>query len=107
MTSTEYRELVEFLGRQFTAMDRRFTEVDGRVAELRRDILGHFDEIYRRFERLEQEYQAIAQALRRIEMRLSDETTRRERLERDVVELKGRVAALLVRIEEIERRLAP
>ena len=30
-------------------MDRQFTE-------LRHDMLGHFDEVYRRFERLEQEY---------------------------------------------------
>ena len=73
MTSAEYQELVEFLGRQFAEIDRRFTEVDRRftevgrrfdemggeiaevkdhVAELRREMLGHFDEIYRRFERL-------------------------------------------------------
>jgi hypothetical protein len=32
-------------------------------------MLGHFNEVYRRFERLEQEYQAITQALRRIEGR--------------------------------------
>ena len=76
MTSSEYQQLVEFLGRQFTEMDRRFTEVDRRftevghrftemdrrftevdgvLTELRQDVLGHFDEIYRRFERLEQE----------------------------------------------------
>src|SRR5437660_5876037 len=35
-------------------MDRRFTQM---VAELQHEMLGPFDEIYRRFERLEQEYQ--------------------------------------------------
>lgn len=63
MTSTEYQQLIEFLGRQFGEVDRRFTELDGRltgqITELRREMLGHFDEIYRRFERLEEEYQAI------------------------------------------------
>ncbi len=55
MTSEEYQQLVEFLGRQFTEVDRRFDEADRRFTELRDDMLGHFDEIYRRFERLEQE----------------------------------------------------
>ena len=73
MTSTEYQQLVEFLGRQFTGIDRRFGEVnhqfseinrrfdgvDLRFTELRQDMLGHFDATYQRFERLEQEYHAI------------------------------------------------
>ena len=119
MTSAEYQQLVEFLGRQFTEVDRRFDEVghrftevdrrfdevDRRFTELRDDVLGHFDEIYRRFERLEQEYQAIIQALRRIEVRLADERGRREILERDLADLKQQVATLQSRIEEIELRL--
>ena len=51
MTSTEYQQLAEFLGRQFTEIDRRFDEMGGQLAELRRDMLGHFDEIYRRLDR--------------------------------------------------------
>src|SRR3990167_396994 len=112
MTSADYEQLVEFLGRQFTEidhrfgeMDRRFSEVDLRFTELRHDILGHFDEIYRRFERLEQESHAITQALRRIEAGLADERGRREILERDLAALKQHVAALQSRIEEIEQRL--
>ena len=126
MTSAEYQQLVEFLGRHFTEVDRHFTEVDRRFTEvghrftevdrrfdevdrrfteLRDDVRGHFDEIYRRFERLEREYQAIIQALRRIEVRLADERGRREILERDLAELKEQVATLQSRIEEIEQRL--
>lgn len=112
MTSTEYQQLVEFLGRQFGEVDRRFSQIDHRFAalELRMDerfaeVLGHFDEVYRRLERLEQEYQAITQALRRIETILVDERGRREMLERDLVDLKRNVAALQVRIEELEARL--
>ena len=70
MTPTEYQQLVEFLGPRFTEIDRRFAEMDGRftetngrIAELRREMLEHFDEIYRWLERLEQEYHAITQAL--------------------------------------------
>ena len=59
MTSAEYQQLVEFLGRQFTEIDRRFDVIDRSVTELRQDMLGHFDAIYHRFERLEQEYHAI------------------------------------------------
>jgi chromosome segregation ATPase len=126
MTPTESQELVEFLGRRFAEVDRRFTEtndrisnlhshvatmdervagLDGRLTELRHEILGHFDEIYRRLERLEQEYHTILQALRRIEAGLADERGRRETLERDLAVLKQHVAALQSRIEEIEQRL--
>jgi chromosome segregation ATPase len=94
---------------RFAAMDGRFTEMDGRftglLTELRHEILGHFDEIYRRLDRLEQEYQAITQALRRIEAGLADERRRREILERDLAELKRHVAVLQSRIEGIEQRL--
>lgn len=106
MSPTEYEQLVEFLGRQFTQIDQRFEHVDGQIAALRRELLGHFDEIYRRLERLEQEYQAIAQALRRIEAGLAGESGQREMLARDLAELKQQVTAIQSRIEEIEARLA-
>ena len=116
MSSAEYGQLVEFLGRQFADVGRQFADVDRRlagmdlrftqmIAELRQEMLGHFDAIYRRFERLENEYQAIVQALRRIEARLADETGRREILERDLAELKQRVGELQSRIDDIEQRL--
>jgi len=105
MTSAEYQGLIEFLGRQFAEIDRRFDTMDGQFGELRREMLGHFDEIYRRFEGLEQEYHAIAQGLRRIEAGLADESGRREILQHDLAELKQQVAALQTRIEDIEQRL--
>ena len=106
MSPSEYEQLVEFLGRQFTAIDQRFDQVDGQIVELRREMLGHFDEIYRRLERLEQEYHAITQGLRRIEARLADESGSREILARDLAELKQHMATLQSRIEDIEARLA-
>jgi len=112
VASAEYAQLVEFLGRQFTGIDHRFTAIDRRFdtmerqfAELRHELLGHFDELYRRLERLEQDYHAITQALRRIEAGLAGERGRREILERDLAELKQQVAALQSRVEEIEQRL--
>ncbi len=99
MSPSEYQELIAFLGERFEAIDRRF---DG----LRAEILGHFDELYRRLERLEQEYVAITQALRRIEAVLADEFGRRERLERDLATLRENVAVLKARIEAIEKRLS-
>jgi chromosome segregation ATPase len=112
MSPTEYEQLVEFLGRQFTDVARQFDGVhqrmdglDRQITELRQEMLGHFDEIYRRLDRLEQEYHAITQALRRIEARLADEGVRREILERDLAALKQDVAALLSRIEDLEQRL--
>ena len=119
MSSPEYAELARFLGqrfetidqrfevidRRFDAMDRRFDALESKVDAFRAEVLGHFDEIYRRLERLEQEYQAITQALRRIEGRLVDERTRREMLERDLATLRENIAVLSARIADIEQRL--
>ena len=119
MTSSEYSELVDFLGRQFTAIDGQFASVYGRfdaidrrfdaleehIDEKFREVFGRLDAIYRRLESLEQEYQAIVQALRRIEGLLADEVVRRELLERGLEELKRHVTILQTRIEELEHRL--
>jgi chromosome segregation ATPase len=119
MSPSEYEQLVLFLGerfeiidrrfdtidQRFDSIDRRFEAVDRRFDELRAELFGHFDEIYRRLERLEQEYHAITQALRRIEVLLVDERVRREILERDLATLRDNVAVLNARIEDIERRL--
>lgn len=119
MSAPEYQQLIAFLGerfetvdrrfdtidRRFDAFDRRFEAFDRRIDELRGEILGHFDELYRRLERLEHEYQAITQTLRRIEALLADERARREVLERDLATLRANVAVLNARIEDIERRL--
>src|SRR2546422_10322145 len=95
----------EIVGQRFETMDRHFDTIDRRFDELRAELLGHFDEIYRRLERLEQEYHAITQALRRIEALLADERVRRDILERDLATLRENVAVLNARIEDIERRL--
>ena len=90
---------------QLGELGRRIDAVDARITELRGEMLGHFDEIYRRLERLDQEYLAITQALRRIEARLTDEHERREIIERDLADLKQHVAALQARIVALEQRL--
>jgi chromosome segregation ATPase len=105
MTGSEYQRLVEFLGRQFTAIDQRFDSLQQHIDDRFREVFGHLDAIYRRLEALELEYQAIVQSLRRIEGLLADEMGRREALERGVDELKRNVAFLQARIEELERRL--
>jgi hypothetical protein len=62
MSAPEYQRLIAFLGerfetidrrfdtidRRFDAFDRRFEAFDRRIDELRGEILGHFDELYRR-----------------------------------------------------------
>jgi len=70
MSPSEYQQLVEFLGQQFTAIDQRFVAIDQRFVAMdrrlealeaaqvsfRQEVLGHFDELYRRLDRLDQEY---------------------------------------------------
>ena len=105
MTDSEYGQLVQFLGRQFEAIDRRFEGLEQRVDAGFREVLGHFDELYRRLERLEQEYQLIVYALRRIEGLLADERGRREILERGVAELREQVALLKARLDDLDHRI--
>jgi uncharacterized membrane-anchored protein YhcB (DUF1043 family) len=114
VSPSEYEQLVQFLGTRFEAIDRRFEAIDRRLdasdqrfGEFREEILGHFDELYRRLDRLEQEYHAVTQALRRIEALLADEQGRREILERDLATLRENVALLRAKIDDIERRLGP
>jgi uncharacterized membrane-anchored protein YhcB (DUF1043 family) len=106
MSPSEYEQLVHFLGPRFEAIDRRFETMERKFDDFRAEMLGHFDELYRRLERLEQEYQAVTQALRRIEALLADERGRREIVERDLAALRENLAVLRARIDEIERRLS-
>ena len=129
MPNSEYQELIAFLGRKFDeigrrfeAMDQRFDSIEAKLVmhdqrfeaietklaehdERFRDILGHFDQLYLRLERLEDEYHVILQALRRIERWMTDETGKREAVERGLEELKSQMAALQARIQDLEQRV--
>jgi predicted nucleic acid-binding Zn-ribbon protein len=100
------------LDQRFVAIDQRFVTMEQRfearfdtIEQQLRDVLGHFDEVYRRLERLEQEYYAITQGLRRIETLLVDERGKREILEQSLDELKRQALALQGRIDELEQQL--
>jgi type IV secretion system protein TrbJ len=107
MNTTEYEELVQFLTSQFAGVDRRFDDLREELHSHFRETHGHFDEIYRRLERLEQEYQAIVQARRRIETLTIEEGGRRELFERRLESLRQQLVALQLRIDDLEQRLKP
>jgi predicted RNase H-like nuclease (RuvC/YqgF family) len=102
MTAAEYQGLIEFLAcrsgdierrveqiaRRVDLVDRRLEAFQQEFREHAREVLGHFDQSYRRLERLERESRAITRALRRIEGLLADEKGRRAILERSLEELK-------------------
>ena len=104
--------LTDFYGRmiepQFDRLNKRLDEHDKKFA----DLLAHFDQIYTKLDRLETEYYAITAGLQRLEDRmgsieekLDKEIDIRERLEKEVSDLKQRVISLQARIEEIENHL--
>jgi len=99
----------EAVDRRFGVLDQRFevltTHVDGRLRELQADILGHFDELYRRLERLEAEYFAIVQTLRRIETLVADEQVQRRVLTESVTRLRADLTVLQARVDGLEERL--
>jgi uncharacterized membrane-anchored protein YhcB (DUF1043 family) len=73
MAPMEIQELATLMARGFDAIDRRFDLLQTSFDEFRREVLGHFDAVYRRLERLEQEYTA---SLRRIDRILEDHERR-------------------------------
>jgi len=92
--------LNEFYGK---VVEPRFDRIEKRLDahdEKSRDILQHFDELYRRLERLETAHHAINAAIERIEKRLD-----KERLEGEVADLKQRVSTLQERVEDLEKRI--
>jgi chromosome segregation ATPase len=100
------------IDRRFTEIDRRFDETDRRIESLAareeehfREILGHFDDLYRRLERLEAEYFAIVQTLRRIETLIGSEQAQRAVLEQSVEALRRQIADLQARLDTVEARL--
>ena len=100
------------IGSRFTEIGSRFTETDRRIDRLAvrqeeqfREILAHFDELYRRLERLESEYFAIVQTLRRIETLIGSEQAQREVLGQSVDYLRRQIADLQARLDAVEARL--
>jgi chromosome segregation ATPase len=96
-------------------IEPRFDKIDKKLEEHDKkfnDLLSHFDQIYNRLDRLETEYFAITAGLQRVEKqligieeKLDKEIALRERLEKEVSDLKQRAAVLQKEIEEIEIRL--
>ena len=64
MTKSEYQELVEFLGKKFTRMDRRFDAMEGRLDA----IEGWLDAIEGRLDAIEGRLDAIEERLTRVEV---------------------------------------
>ncbi len=93
----------------------RFDNIDKKLEEHDKkfnDLSSHFDQIYNRLDRLETEYftviaglQGVEKQLLSIEEKLDKEIAIRERLEKEVSDLKQRVVVLQRKIEEIEIRL--
>ena len=96
-------------------IEPRFDKIDKKLEENENkfnDLLNHFDQIYLRLDRLETEYFTITAGLQRVEKqlvgieeKLDKEIALRERLEREISDLKQRVAVLQRKIEEIEIHL--
>jgi chromosome segregation ATPase len=83
-------------------LDRRDEKL-GTVEQKLDDVLTHFDAIYHRFDRLESEYQALAAAVGRLERQM--QPMPKVDIQREIDEIKARVAQLQERIEQLESTL--
>jgi chromosome segregation ATPase len=99
---SRYSICLEF---RLSELQQRVAALETRVEERFRECFGRFDAVYRRLERLEQEHQAIVEALRRLEALWGSDRAQREVIERDLAELRERVALLQARLDDLERRL--
>jgi predicted nuclease with TOPRIM domain len=68
-------------------------------------MLGHFDVLFKRLDRLEDEYQAIAHGLARIETSLQAGAGQRDDLARRLAVMKEQFGTLQTRLEEIEKEV--
>jgi predicted nucleic acid-binding Zn-ribbon protein len=99
-------EILEALRRlESNLYSRLETKFDNKFDEFRLEMNGRFDAIEVRLDRLEQEYQMIVAGLRRVEDTLKGLVDDRTRVRAELADLKGRVAALDARVQEIEARL--
>ncbi len=82
MASVEYAQLVEFLGRQFTAIDHRFTAMERQSAGLREETAAftgesRLDPAQRLRDRVVLLLEPLESPVNLIEVLLSQSTTRR------------------------------
>ena len=66
------------------------------------ETLSHFDEIYRRLDRLESEYQALAAAVKRLEVAFAEDRASRKGMESEIEKLKVQIADLQERLARLE-----
>jgi len=127
MTSAEYEQLVEFLGRKFTEIDRRFDGVDARLGEVdarldgvdarlgqvyRRftEMDGRFDQMDLRFAELSREmlghYDAIYHRFERLEQEYHAITQALRRIEAGLADERGRREILERALADLKEHVA-
>ena len=79
--------------------------VNTAVGQLRLDMNGHFDAVHARLDRLEDEYQAIKEGLRRLEVRHERLDAKVASVETLVLDLQAQVLELRTRLGRVEERL--
>lgn len=98
----------KFLAFYHNLIEPNFKKIDAKLSEHDekfKDVLGHFDAMWKRLETLEQEYHAIVNGLRRIEESLDTSAMKRVALEIEVKNLKEQVSKLQSKIETLEHRI--
>jgi chromosome segregation ATPase len=89
MTNDEYRELVDFLGRQFTILDERFATIDQRFVAMDQRFVA----MDQRFVAMDQGFVAMDQGFDRLE----------HRIEEGFREILGHLDAIYGRLERLEQ----
>ena len=101
MTNGEYQELIAFLGKQFSAIDRRFDAIDSRLGahdDRFETIDRHFEALDDRFDAIERRLDAHDEKFREILGHFDHLYRRLERLEQEyyaILQALQRIEALL------------
>lgn len=83
MSPSEYKELVDFLGRKFDVIDARFEAIDRR-----------FDGVDKRFDAMDMRFDALETRLTRVEITVEDNRHRIQILAEGLATLDGKVDRL-------------
>lgn len=103
MDDEDIRELAARFGELILPQVRdEIGAVTEELRSFRRDTLTHFDSIYKRFDRLEVEFQALKNAVKRLEDAFAEDRTALRDRQEEIDRLKLEIADLQERLARLE-----
>lgn len=83
-------------------LENRLDRVEKKLDDFRSETLTHFDDIYVRLDRIQDEYQALNAALKRLELAFEEDRAERKTILAEIEKIKLQIADLQERVARLE-----